>query len=103
MYLFNGKFSDIGRTPLVGTVGTVGSLTSETYWLIVDNHILAFMYDTHDEPATFLLQKTTARRTEQKLSLTIYRMRKLQNEIAGTKPGYECDWKYFGINEKEIK
>ena len=47
-------FSAKGRTPLVGPVG---SFTSEIYRVIIGIHILPFMYDTHDRPATFVLQE----------------------------------------------
>ncbi len=43
-----------GRTPLVGV--TV-SFTQTTYRVIIDNHVLHFIYGVHDEPASFALQE----------------------------------------------
>ncbi len=45
------RFSAKGRTPLVG------SFTSETYRVMINNLILPFMYDTRDGPATFVRQE----------------------------------------------
>ncbi len=45
-----------GHTPLVGTIGT---FYRNTYRVIIDNHILPFMYDNHDGPASFMLQEDT--------------------------------------------
>ncbi len=69
-----GGFSSKGRIPLVGTVG---SFTSETYRVIIDNHILPFMYDTHDSPATSVLQEDSCGPHRAKLLLYIYKIKKL--------------------------
>ncbi len=44
----------MGRTPLDGTYR---SFTSNTYRVIIDNHILPFMYDAHSALGSFLLQE----------------------------------------------
>ena len=49
-----GGFSALGRTPLAGTYG---GFTSDTYRVIIDNHILPSMYDNHGGPGSFLLQE----------------------------------------------
>ena len=43
-----GGFFALGRTSLVGTVG---SFDQRTYRVIVDNQILPFMYNVHNGPA----------------------------------------------------
>lgn len=53
-----GGFSVSGRTPLVGTIG---SFKSDRYRVIIDNHILPFMYDVYDGPARFVLQEDNCR------------------------------------------
>ncbi len=42
------------RTPFVGVIGSV---TQATYRVIIDNHVLSFMYDIHDGPGPCVLQK----------------------------------------------
>ncbi len=49
-----GGFSALRRTPLVGTCR---SFTSNTYRVIIDKHILPFMYDTHNGLGSFVLQE----------------------------------------------
>ena len=43
-----------GRTPIVETFG---SFDKHTYRVIIDNHILPFMYEVHGGPASFALQE----------------------------------------------
>ena len=45
-------FSMHGRTPLVCTVG---GFNQHSYRAIIDSHILAFVYNVHGGPASFLL------------------------------------------------
>ncbi len=49
-----GDFSLRGSTALVGTIGT---FDRHTYRVIIDNHILSFVYNVHDGPADFSLQE----------------------------------------------
>ena len=49
-----GGFSSGGRTPLVRTVG---SFDQHTYRVMIDNHILPFVYDVHGGTNTFILQE----------------------------------------------
>ena len=49
-----GGFSFHRRTPLVCTVG---DFNQHTYRAIIDNHILPFMYNVHNGPASFILQE----------------------------------------------
>lgn len=49
-----GGFSLRGRTPLVGIIG---SFDSNTYRVIIDNHILPFAYDVHGGTESFVLQE----------------------------------------------
>ena len=49
-----GCFSMHGRTP---PVGTIGSFTSATYRVIIDNHIIPFIYDIHGGTNEFILQE----------------------------------------------
>ena len=43
-----------GRTPLVGNIG---SFNQQTYRVIIDNHVLPFVYHVHDGPANLVLQE----------------------------------------------
>ena len=47
-----GCFSMKGRRPLFGVIR---SFTQTTYRVIIDNHVLPFMYDIHEGPASFVL------------------------------------------------
>ena len=49
-----GSFSLRGHTALVRTIG---SFDRDTYQVIIDNHILPFVYNTHDGTASFILQE----------------------------------------------
>ena len=49
-----GGSSIRGRTPLVGTIG---SFDSNTYRVIIDNHILPFAYNIHGGTDQFILQE----------------------------------------------
>ena len=49
-----GGFSLRGRTPLVGTIG---SFDHYTYRVIIDNHVLPFVYDLHGGSNAFVLQE----------------------------------------------
>ena len=49
-----GRFSSRRGSALIGTVGSFGRLT---YRVIIDNHILPFMYYVHVGPECFILQE----------------------------------------------
>ena len=49
-----GGFFVRGRIPVVGTVG---SYDQQTYRVIIENHILPFVYDIHGGTESFVLQK----------------------------------------------
>ena len=54
-------FSIHGRLQLVGTVG---SFDRHTYRVIIDDHILPFIYNVHNGPASCIFKKTTVDRIE---------------------------------------
>ena len=37
--------------------GTVGSLDQHEFQVIIDNHVLPFMYDVHNDSDTFIIQE----------------------------------------------
>ncbi len=49
-----GVFLYEGQDPLVGVIR---SFTRATYRVVIDNHVLSFMYDVHDGPASLVLQE----------------------------------------------
>ena len=49
-----GGFSLRGLTQLAGAIGSFDSKTDQ---VIIDNHVLPFMRDVHDGPASFILKE----------------------------------------------
>ncbi len=92
-----GGFSLRGRTPLVGTVG---SFDNSAYPVIINNHILPFMYDVHDGSESFILQEDNCGpHRANRIATYLANEEVTRMKWPPREPWFESYWKRVGAHE----
>ncbi len=91
--IVRGEFSALERTLLVG------HFSSNTYRVIIENHILPFMYDTHGGLGSVVLQEDSCGSHRAKFIATYLQNGEVANEVPRAGPRLESDCERLVVNE----